>query len=244
MHPVPAAARFTDHNIELIAHSLRDVAKPHKIESLGRILREWGSTDLSEHLSRVSPKILAVKRKSLAAVASRAKELLHILEKLDDESEFAVALQMRPLPGQPYWALPPTELKRLQTRLVDERDFLRKLADAAPKALGSAKRGQPRNVVAYLVMLDVAAIFEWLTETEATRKRDATGGAYGEEGVDANPFWNFAAALWPVIFQNGDTGLQAAIKNWAYNVKKYRDRSALIANIAMSHPEWRLFDRN
>jgi hypothetical protein len=86
-------------------------------------------------------------------------------------------------------------------------------------------------------MKDIAAIFEWLTNIEATRQVDRISG------VGAGPFWQFAAAIWPVVFGEADDGLPAAMKNWSSYRKRYGERSALIANIAMRHPTWGIFER-
>jgi hypothetical protein len=39
-----------------------------------------------------------------------------------------------------------------------------------------------------------------------------------------------------------DEGLSAALKNWADGKKKFADGSPVMANIALRHPEWGLFD--
>jgi hypothetical protein len=59
--------------------------------------------------------------------------------------------------------------------------------------------------------------------------------------MEIGPFFRFASALWPAIFGNGTVGLPAAMKNWASARKHYDERSALIANMALRHPEWGLF---
>jgi hypothetical protein len=89
-------------------------------------------------------------------------------------------------------------------------------------------------VITYLVIKDIAAIFEWYSGLKATRRVNRV--SKGETG----PFYRFAAALWPVIFGKGDDRLPAAIKKFA----AYREREgrALIANIAMRHREWRIFE--
>jgi hypothetical protein len=42
-----------------------------------------------------------------------------------------------------------------------------------------------------------------------------------------------------VVFGNGDDGSSSAMKNWAPNKN---EGSALIANIALHHPTWGIFE--
>jgi hypothetical protein len=112
---------------------------------------------------------------------------------------------------------------------IDEEVSLAKLAEAASRTWKRG-RGRPRNIAAYLVVQDAAAIFEWLTNTEATREVDRVSQA------EIGPFWEFLAALWPVVFRNGDNGVLAALKNWACLTKEHGEKSAVIVNIAMRNP--------
>jgi hypothetical protein len=105
-------------------------------------------------------------------------------------------------------------------RLDDCHKFLATIAMAAKRPLWKPGRGQPRNISAYLVMKDLAAIFEYLTRTEATRQVDRK--THDESG----PFRDFAGAVWPFVF-DGDYGFSAAIKNWAA-ARKYREGTAVI----------------
>ena len=81
-------------------------------------------------------------------------------------------------------------------------------------------------------MKDIAAIFEWLTGTRAARRIERGPATFGR----------FAEAIWPVVFESADDGLQSAQKNWAAFRARYEEESALIANINMRHPEWGVFD--
>ena len=124
-------------------------------------------------------------------------------------------------------------------KLVDHRDFLNHLQAAVESLQNRLKRGpgQPRNMVAYLVLLDIAAIFSWLTRLEPNREVDRMTG--DEKGA----FYNFAAALWPPVFASGLDGLSAAMKNWSSGRRTYADASAIIANIDLRYPSWRVFAR-
>jgi hypothetical protein len=163
---------------------------------------------------------------------------LEALEAIDITDECELSMHMPreakshwpKMEGQ-WWRI--TETRRLVVRIADERKFLSALTVAAASTWKAGQK-RPATVIAYLIVKDIAAIFEWCTGLEATRQVDRI--SHEETG----PFYPFAAAIWPVIFGKGDDGLPAAIKNFA----KHRDREgrALIANIALRNPTWKLFE--
>src|SRR5205807_1547670 len=104
--------------------------------------------------------------------------------------------------------------------LANSRDFIETIATAAKRPLEKPSRGQPRNIPAYLMMMDIAAIFEYLTDTEPSRQVDR------KTREEIGPFRDFAGAIWSVVFGGGD-GLSAALKNWAEARRKYAERSLL-----------------
>ena len=218
---------FTDRVRNLIAKSLPDTVDPRRRELLPKILCDWSSNDLREHLHR--RRITPERRKRMERVGKYAHKLLQVLCATDMYDRTAIALKMRSDDG---W----TELDGLIKRIEEEISFLTKLEKAAPRTWKRG-RGQPRNITAYLVMQDAAAIFQWLTNMEPTREvdRDSHSGT--------NAFWELVAAIWPVVFHSGDDGLPAAMKNWASLKSANREKSALIANIAMRHPTWGIFER-
>jgi hypothetical protein len=127
----------------------------------------------------------------------------------------------------------------MKERLKDEDDFLRKLAAATVRLIDeldeSLSGRRPRNIRAYLVMLDLAAIFEWLTDRKAAR------GVNRTDHTESGPFWRFAESVWPVAF--GTTrGLTAAMKKWAEARKLYRERYMLLYNMSAHRPEWGIFE--
>jgi hypothetical protein len=84
-------------------------------------------------------------------------------------------------------------------------------------------------------MLDLAAIFEWLTSGKATRVVDRT------DNTETGPFWRFAEPVWQVAF--GTTrGLKAAMKNWAEARKLYHEHSTFLINLRLRRPEWGIFE--
>jgi hypothetical protein len=75
-------------------------------------------------------------------------------------------------------------------------------------------------------MMDIAAIFEYLTEIEATRRVDRI--THDEKG----PFRDFAGAIWSILFA-GEDGLSAALKNWADGRKKHGKAWVYVASLQL-----------
>jgi hypothetical protein len=217
---------FDDRVIRLIVASLPKRVDPRRLELLPQVLREWSSNELLAHLSREPPAVVKERAERVKAVGDRARDLLKALEAIDDVDQWEIADKM--LREEEH-----LRLKMMVQRIKEEKGFLIKLAAAAPKAW-KRRRGHPPNDTAYLVMKDAAAIFEWCTKSEAKREVDRV--SHEEIG----PFFQFVVAIWPVIFGKGDDGVSATIKKWA-SYRKLEGRP-LIANIAMRHRTWRLFE--
>jgi len=231
------APTFTDRDIERIRQSLPDGLDPLRLELLPRILGEWAATDLPHYLPMPTAKERRDCVKRLKAVASSSAQLIKALEAIaDHDDQFWIIREIIAVAG-----LRLTDAQRhMSEKQFDEtRDYLRKLSAAsiAAERFWKRDRGQPPNDAASLVLMDVVAIYEWLTGRKATRQVDRVDGA------DSGPFWTFAAALWPPVFGKGDGGLSAAIKNWASAKKKKLKgtHSPLLANIALRHPGWGIF---
>jgi len=233
---------FRDRDVRLIAQSLPNEVCPQRLELLPLVLREWSRNELREHLSTESAATIRKRAKRMETVAKRAHGLLQALEALDDRDRAAIAFE-KPRAGGDLWPKmrrhhrrETSEMLGMIQRIKEERDFLTELIAAAPAVWKLRGRGRPRNIQAYLVIKDAAAIFEWLTKKEATRQVNSL--THEETG----PFWKFLAAIWPVVFGQGDDGLPAAIKKWAEYREKYREGCALIANINFRRPTWKLFE--
>src|SRR5262249_31401370 len=128
------------------------------------------------------------------------------------------------------------KVTEMEERLIQESDFLNNLAAATTKLMEKKppSRGSP-NIRAYLVMMDLAAIFEWLTERKATRQVDRI------HRKETGPFWQFRAAVWPLVFGEGVSGLPAAIRRWDELRSLHGEASQLLRNIATRHPPWGIF---
>jgi hypothetical protein len=228
--PIP---RFTARDVHLIVVSLPDTVDSRRRELLAEILPEWSYFDLREHLELQNP-ITPERSVLMQSVGQCAADLLLALKAIDEVDREVLAAAMALVAGENSLASGWTEISKLIKRIEEEASFLSNLEEAARNL--KRGRGQPRKIAARLVMMDIAAIFEWLTDKRPTRE--------GDVGFDAEsdpPFWRFAAAIWPVVFGKGNFGLSSAMKNWAEERREHGYESAVMFNIHMRRPEWGIF---
>jgi hypothetical protein len=220
---------FKDHHVRLIEASLPKEVDRKRLNLLGFVLRNWAHYELSEYevfWNEPSAQTQA-RHKCLKKVTQCARKLSLALGALDVRGCSRIAFEMTNLEqrdGSSPSIARVAGFDAWQMRLDEEGDFLTQLAAAASNGI-DARRGRPQNTRAYLIMMDLAAIFEWLTHKKATRQVNRI------DGTETGQFFRFVAAVWPVVFHSGDDGLPAAMKNWAIARKKYGEQSALIANI-------------
>ena len=232
------ASPFSEHAVELIKASLPGGIDQRRLDLLPLILNEWSRTDLREHLSRDTP---AASRKRFAQLTNVGKYATHLrqaLEAIDQPGKSWIAYEIGREEGSPPFSVSRERHAEMKERLRQEDDFLRKFAAATLTLIEEDKRGrgQPRNIRAYLVMLDLAAIFELLTDRKAARGIDRT------YHTETGPFWRFAESVWQVVF--GTTrGLKAAMKNWAEARKLYHEHSSFLLNLPLRRPGWGIFGR-
>lgn len=224
--------QFTDREIGLIKAVLPNDVDPRRLELLPQILREWARVDLPDHFSWESAASQRQRHARLTKVGKIAASLLRATEDLDERDRWHLVARIGNTEGQPFHQAASDENRR---RLDEGFEFIATIAGAAGKPLSRPRRGQPRNIPAYLVTQDLAAIYEYLTQNEATRIVDRTSHA------ECGPFYDFVAAIWPVVFGQGDHGLAAAIRNWA--PWWHCEKSPVIANIGLRHPECGIFKR-
>jgi hypothetical protein len=227
---------FTDRDIVLIDKSLPDMVDRRRRELLPKILPDWNSNELSEYVLMAGGPT-PERRERMVVVKDCASELLRSLKATDEVDRAGIAGEMVRAAGQSSLITGWSAVTTLIQRINEEVSFLAKLEEAASRTWRRS-RGHPRNTAAYLVLLDAAAIFEWLTDKRATREGDGSS----DHETDP-PFRRFAAAIWPVVFANGDYGLSSAMKNWATWRKEHDEESSLMFNINMRHPQWGVFER-
>ena len=206
-----------------------------RVVLLPLILEQWNRCDLPEHLSRKSRPVDNDLIGKLEIVRKHARELQEALKAIGEHGRTALLAQMTNRSGSHDENR--SEFKAIVTWLEQEAAFIEKLVAVDPREFWKPKRGRSRNLPAYLVLQDLAAIFEWLTSTKATREVSR------DNGTEIGPFFIFASTLWPTIFGKGVTGLPAAMKNWAKWRSAYNEQSALIVNLALRNPVWEILKR-
>lgn len=124
-------------------------------------------------------------------------------------------------------------------RLSEEPRKLEQLAKAVAKASMFLRPLPHRQItlIRYLVLQDLAAIYEWATSQRAGRRVRTDIGI--DAGKTYGPFWDFASTAWPIIFGSA-RGLDNALKTWAKAKKRFNESSPIIWNLDLRHPEWRI----
>ena len=225
--------QFDERAVEQIRASLPKGIDQRRLDLLPRVLNEWSRADLREHLSRDTRAASRKRFAQLTNVGKRATHLRQAFEALDQRGWVWIAQEIGREEESPLFSMSREGRSEMKERLKQQDDLLKKIEAAIPSLLEEDKRklGHPRNIRAYLVMMDLVKIFEWLTGRKATREVDR------DLGKDTGPFWDFAAAVWPHVFGQGGYGLSAAMKNWKKWHSLYGEESPFIRNMAMRHPE-------
>ena len=117
--------------------------------------------------------------------------------------------------------------KEVRAQLAIELEVIAEVGAAATKARPG--RGHPRNNFSYLVLLDIAAMYEWLTGDKPSRitvlDTERGGG----------PFYELCQAIWPLAHKNTPGGLVNTVKKWAEAQPIFEEKSALITNFVLRY---------
>ena len=111
-------------------------------------------------------------------------------------------------------------------------DFLSALKAASARCSAATGKGHPRNMISFRVLSHLAEIFECVTRGEAKRQVDRI------TGEECGAFYDFAAEVWPVLFQQGRNGLSAAMRNWKGMRDKHGTRRDLIPMFSFELGLW------
>jgi hypothetical protein len=231
---------FTIEQLNALIDALPNVQDSRRRALLPRLLEAWGHNDLEQHLSRATPDQMRRRSQRIVAVANRATELANALADVDRLGHFMIARRLAELEtGIEVAALGTDEIQRFARRLEEETAHLEPLAEAASR---EGRRILPflrhQTMIRFLVLQDLAAIFEYATGVRAERR--VRGEDHPEAGKEYGPFWDLVSTAWPIIF-GSQRGLAAALKRWAAARMTYDESSALIENMHMRHPEWQIY---
>ena len=165
---------FSKEAIGAIAAALPSNTDPARLALLPWILRVWAKEDLHEHLSRAGRAAKRQREKGLRSVGVQAQKLIEAINALDHTAAFKTALQpqMRRA-GTGLWE---TNLTAAKERRDSAISWLVDLAEIFSESRNhSANDDKPKpeprqGNTLFLMILDLAAIFELVTGEAATRR--------------------------------------------------------------------------
>jgi hypothetical protein len=233
---------LTDEDVGALVAVLPGCTDAHRRSLLPRILREWSRIDLEEHLTRSTPRQIRAERQQINKVAKRARELAQALSELEPDGRFVIAGQLVEAgAGSRFGLLSHEDSFEADRRLDEAQKRLEELAKAATEAHRAfvPLPNRHETLLRYLVLLDLAAIYEWATRQRAGRRVGTDTSA--RPGETYGPFWDFASVAWPIIFESV-AGVDYALKTWADARRRYKEKSPIIGNLHLRHPEWRIFE--
>lgn len=222
--------QFSGEAIDAIAAALPSSTDPSRSALLPNILRAWAEEDLHEHLSRGGRAATRQRENRLRSVGAQSRKLIEAIEALDYSSAFEIALgpQMRRA-GTSLWR---TDITAAQQRRDSAVSWLIDLADIFDGSESDSadeekpERPPDKRTLYYLLILDLAAVFQLVSGEEPTRRVDpASGKTYG-------PFADFVAAVWVQIFRN-KRGLDYPVRVWADETARQRKKAEAAVNEAI-----------
>jgi hypothetical protein len=260
--------QFSKSALGAIGATLPSSTDPARSALLPEILRAWAAEDLREHLSQESRIAARQRENRLKSVGARAQRLIEAIEALDETGTFEIAVkpEMRRA-GTSLWE---TDISAANQRRDSAISWL---VDLIEIFNGSANHKGPKSppdkaTRYYLIIRDLAAIFELVGGEKPTRRVEFDSGkTYG-------PFSDFVTSVWVQIFGNR-RGLSYAVRVWADEMarqrklaeadvrkavsllsrdltdaerdaieKRFRAYSPFVANIQFRHPDlWRKIRR-
>jgi hypothetical protein len=224
----PRRFELDDAALTEIAAALPPQTPVERAALLPDVLRAWAAEDLREHFAYEGRAAIRQREKQLAATAAQARGLLARIAMLDQHGRFLLAYHVQNWRegklGQPQSEYRPHDIDG-STEQRDEA--LRWLADLAEALAAPQPKPLPdKRRLDYLIVLDLAVIFELITETTPTRRiNPASGRPYG-------PFWAFCQAVGRAIGCIGS--LDRAIRDVMcfYPDREYSD---FVANLQFRH---------
>ena len=142
----------------------------HRRSLLPNVLREWAENELPEYAVFADSRESALEQtKRLAKVGSSAMAVL------EPDDLTLIALEM----GRTDESGPMRDrLEHFTEKLMEQSRSLPYLIARVASLQKRMKSGpgRPRNIIAYLVLRDTAAIYEWVTGDKARREVDRASG--------------------------------------------------------------------
>jgi hypothetical protein len=200
---------FTDEALATIAAALPKDAPTERVSLLPDLLRAWAKDDLCEHFSRKSRAVLRKEDDELSSISKIAWVLIEAVRDPDTRAKLAYRTQAhreaKVVTTRSGARFSLANVEQATQRCDDALSWLTDLAAALderePKPPPDTKT---RN---YLIVLDLAGIFELVTCDQPTRRVNAvTSKPYG-------PFYDFVNAVCaPLGLRSIDRAIQDVMK--------------------------------
>jgi hypothetical protein len=208
---------FPEAVIAAMGTTLPPNTDPARLALLPQILRAWADEDLLDHLSREGRADLRRREKQLRKVGGLTRDLIEAISLLDQHGRFEIALnpQMR----RARTSLWNTDVAAGEERRDNAISWLIDLDETFNDGGNGSENGQrpPPDTATryYLIILDLAGIFELVSQQPPTRRVNPDSGrTYG-------PFADFVAQVWAQIFSQ-NRGLSYAIRVWSDEMARER----------------------
>jgi hypothetical protein len=190
--------RFTDAAANEIMEALRPSAIPERLQLLPEILAAWSERGLLDLLSLDDRETHRARAEQLQLVSEAATNLIRVVRKLDERGRFEIACRAR-LHAQGFleerWDL---AIARGAPEIIiaaeRHRDEVLSWLANLTKALSVPEPKPPpgKRTRSYLVVLDLAAVFEFVTGKRPTRHNTHYQGTSQRL---TGPFWKFVCCV-------------------------------------------------
>jgi hypothetical protein len=244
------AVHFTDEAQKRIVEAVRPNAVPERLALLPELLCAWAEGGLIDHLSRERRAVIKQRIERLTAVSKRASYLLDAVEALDEEGQLQIACgpqtRRKRQPSNARWASAtalswPDGIFGAELRREEALSWLCDLVDALSEP--GPEPPPDKSTRGYLVVLDLAAIFQFVTCIPPARrnKADSESGKrlYG-------PFFDFVNSVCESIpeVKSLDDAIKRVVAHYpdhhrrgpARSRRNSIEYSQWFANLQFSHP--------
>jgi hypothetical protein len=233
--------QFSEEAVDAMAAALASSTDPARSALLLSILRAWAEEDLHEHLSREGRAATRYRERQLQSAGTQAQKLIKSISALDRHSFFQTAFkpQMHHA-GTSLWETDVAAARQRRDSAISWLVDLAGVFNGSENDAANGKKPKPppdRATRSYLILRDLAAIFELVSGEEPTRRIDCCGRTYG-------PFAGFTADVWVQIFGN-TRGISYAVRVWADEMARQQkaveaavDDASIKLSRSLSDAEW------
>ena len=209
----PLPIEFTEREIRLILKSLPDETPPEKLQWMAEYLPNWAKHRLPAISGFVSPRLTGEPRNQIVAAHKAGVVLWKRLAGLGRKAREEICRSLVPSP--PGGRSSDNSLAVGNGLYEEFTDRLHRLL-VVLEGEGTPTRGHPQDLLPMLIIVDLAPTFYQATGLRPARAIDRTTPDFEPE--ETGPFYEFMAAVWPVLF-GSDDGLSSNFRKWSIVAK-------------------------